>query len=558
MSNFPIQFTTPWLLLLIIPLVGVGLLLYFLSNKKYRRTRNRIISLVLHCLVSVLCVFVLSGVYIRYDISNEANEVLFVVDVSDSGVNSEQTRDDFMKAALETGAWYKGYKVGVVTFGFDQKYAVPLTDDVDSVYDEYMAARLPSETGGTDIASALTYASKLFTENASAKIVLVTDGKETDNRAEEVIQSVTARGILVDTAYIPSSFGLEEGGDVQVLGVEYPEYHLNPNDQFTLGVTLYSNADKGISVSVSDNGEVRTTVQYGMETGTHTVEIPFSFAGEGFHKVDIQIESQGDLIEQNNTYCSYYYLEKFDRILILESKKGESEALAALLSTTDPETEEAMYQVTVLNLYDADDVLPQTTAELCAYDQVILNNVANKDLPSGFIDILYSYVNDFGGGMLTLGGTDEKGNNNAYNRSDMYGTTYQSMLPVEIINYTPPVAVMIIIDASGSMGTEFGNGESMLSWARAGAAACLDSLSERDYIGVMALNSMYDLVLPLTRRTQDSTIRAAISSIDETGGGTIFSEAINRAGTMLKAQTDVARRHIIIVTDGGVSGGDSE
>lgn len=558
MSNFPIQFTTPWLLLLIIPLVGVGLLLYFLSNKKYRRTRNRIISLVLHCLVSVLCVFVLSGVYIRYDISNEANEVLFVVDVSDSGVNSEQTRDDFMKAALETGAWYEGYKVGVVTFGFDQRYAVPLTDDVDSVYDEYMAARLPSETGGTDIASALTYASKLFTENASAKIVLVTDGKETDNAAEEVIQSVTARGILVDTAYVPSSFGLEEGGDVQVLGVEYPEYHLNPNDQFTLGVTLYSNADKGISVSVSDNGEVRTTVQYGMETGTHTVEIPFSFAGEGFHKVDVQIESQGDLIEQNNTYCSYYYLEKFDRILILESKKGESKALAALLSTTDPETEEAMYQVTVLNLYDADDVLPQTTAELCAYDQVILNNVANKDLPSGFIDILYSYVNDFGGGMLTLGGTDEKGNNNAYNRSDMYGTTYQSMLPVEIINYTPPVAVMIIIDASGSMGTEFGNGESMLSWARAGAAACLDSLSERDYIGVMALNSMYDLVLPLTRRTQDSTIRAAISSIDETGGGTIFSEAINRAGTMLKAQTDVARRHIIIVTDGGVSGGDSE
>src|SRR5699024_11025612 len=116
---------------------------------KYRRTRNRIISLVLHCLVSVLCVFVLSGVYIRYDISNEANEVLFVVDVSDSGVNSEQMRDDFMKAALETGAWYEGYKVGVVTFGFDQRYAVPLTDDVDSVYDEYMAARLPSETGGT-------------------------------------------------------------------------------------------------------------------------------------------------------------------------------------------------------------------------------------------------------------------------------------------------------------------------------------------------------------------------------------------------------------------------
>ena len=277
MSNFPIQFTTPWLLLLIIPLVGVGLLLYFLSNKKYRRTRNRIISLVLHCLVSVLCVFVLSGVYIRYDISNEANEVLFVVDVSDSGVNSEQTRDDFMKAALETGAWYEGYKVGVVTFGFDQKYAVPLTDDVDSVYDEYMAARLPSETGGTDIASALTYASKLFTENASAKIVLVTDGKETDNAAEEVIQSVTARGILVDTAYIPSSFGLEEGGDVQVLGVEYPSTTSTPTISSRWASRCTATPTRAFPCPSADNGEVRTTVQYGMETGTHTVEIPFSF-----------------------------------------------------------------------------------------------------------------------------------------------------------------------------------------------------------------------------------------------------------------------------------------
>ena len=74
-------------------------------------------------------------------------------------------------------------------------------------------------------------------------------------------------------------------------------------------------------------------------------------------------------------------------------------------------------------------------------------------MPGGFIDVLHSYVNDYGGGMLTLGGKQDDGKTaNAYNRSDMYGTTYQAMLPIEAINYTPPVAVMIIIDASGSMG----------------------------------------------------------------------------------------------------------
>lgn len=553
MSNFPIQFTSPWLLLLLIPLIGAALLMYFLSKKKYRRTRNRIISLVLHCVISVCCVFVLAGIYIRYDISNEYNEIIFVVDVSDSGEQAEQSRDDFMQAALETGAWYDGYKIGIVTFGFDQRYAVPMTSDVDGIFDAYLAAELPAETGGTDIAAALTYTSKLFSENASGKIVLVTDGKETDERAEDVIQSVTARGILVDTAYIPSSYGFEDGaGDVQVLGVEYPEYHINAGEEFTLGCVLYSNKATGVTLSLSDNGEESEQFNFVIEAGTRTVEIPYVFAEEGFHKIQIKVASQNDRLEENNLYYSYYNLERFDRVLILESREGESDALVDLLE------ERGEYDVSVINLYTDAGRLPQDVAGLCAYDEVILNNVANKDMPSGFIDILYSYVHEYGGGMLTLGGTDEEGLNNAYNRSDMYGTVYQSMLPVEVINYTPPVAVMIIIDASGSMGAEFGGGDSMLAWARAGASACLDSLSERDYIGVMALNSMYDLVLPLTRRTQDTTIREAISSINETGGGTIFSEAINRAGTLLKGLTDVARRHMIIVTDGGVSGGDSE
>ncbi len=553
MSNFPIQFTSPWLLLLLIPLIGAALLMYFLSKKKYRRTRNRIISLVLHCVISVCCVFVLAGIYIRYDISNEYNEIIFVVDVSDSGEQAEQSRDDFMQAALETGAWYDGYKIGIVTFGFDQRYAVPMTSDVDGIFDAYLAAELPAETGGTDIAAALTYTSKLFSENASGKIVLVTDGKETDERAEDVIQSVTARGILVDTAYIPSSYGFEDGaGDVQVLGVEYPEYHINAGEEFTLGCVLYSNKATGVTLSLSDNGEESEQFNFVIEAGTRTVEIPYVFTEEGFHKIQIKVASQNDRLEENNLYYSYYNLERFDRVLILESREGESDALVDLLE------ERGEYDVSVINLYTDAGRLPQDVAGLCAYDEVILNNVANKDMPSGFIDILYSYVHEYGGGMLTLGGTDEEGLNNAYNRSDMYGTVYQSMLPVEVINYTPPVAVMIIIDASGSMGAEFGGGDSMLAWARAGASACLDSLSERDYIGVMALNSMYDLVLPLTRRTQDTTIREAISSINETGGGTIFSEAINRAGTLLKGLTDVARRHMIIVTDGGVSGGDSE
>lgn len=551
MFGYSIQFMYPWLLLLIIPLVGVALFLYFRSNKKYRRTRNRIIALVLHCVACVLCVSVLSGIFITKSVPNESNEVIFLVDVSRSGEKEQANRENFLKAALGTGAWYEGIKVGVVTFGFDQNYAVPLTADIENVYRFYQSAKKPEETDGTDIAAALTYTRELFSESASKKIVLVTDGKETDESAATVIQSMTSFGIKVDTVYIASSYTDDNSADdLQVIGVEFPDYHIKAGDNFMLGCTLYSTGKIPAEINVYDNGELVKTEAVDMEAGTRTVEFQYVFEKDGFHEMSFRVSSDGDLLNENNIYYSYYDVVTFDRILILERGKDESTALVKLL-------EDADFQVDVLNLHDTEAEIPADPEALCQYDQVILNNIANKDLPDGFIDVLYSYVNDYGGGMLTLGGTDESGENNAYNRSDMYGTTYQSMLPVEVINYTPPVAVMIIIDASGSMSSYFGD-DTKLAWARTGASACLDSLSERDYIGVMALNSLYDLVLPLTRRTQDRTIRDAISSIDETGGGTIFSEAINRAGTLLKAQTDVARRHIIIVTDGAVSGGDEE
>ena len=250
MPNFPIQFTHPWLLLLIIPLIGIALLLFFRVKKKYRRTRNRIISLVLHCIACVLCVSVLAGVYIQYEIPNETNEVILLVDVSDSeelSGDSAQNRDEFVLAALETGMWYEGFSMGVVTFAFDQVYAVPLTNDIGSIYERYQEAELPKETGGTDLAAALTYTSGLFSENGTGKIVLVTDGKETDESAITVIRSVVARGISVDTAYIGSSYEAA-GDDVQVMGVEYPDYHLNTGDSFDLRYSVYSTNEASVSV----------------------------------------------------------------------------------------------------------------------------------------------------------------------------------------------------------------------------------------------------------------------------------------------------------------------
>lgn len=232
------------------------------------------------------------------------------------------------------------------------------------------------------------------------------------------------------------------------------------------------------------------------------VTFPHTFEAYGVHEISFALEPEKDLLSENNTYYTYLNLENFNKILVLEHKAGESEKIQKILTA-----ENAGYDVTVKNL-SGDEELPNTLADLRQYDQILLNNIANSDLPAGFDELLYRYVNECGGGLFTVGGADinpnatdenDKYTAHAYNRDDMLNTLFQDILPVQAINYTPPVAVMIIVDRSASMASvDDTTGGSKYDLALTGAVSCLNALSARDYIGLMTLDEDYDTLLPLT------------------------------------------------------------
>ena len=169
MTNFSINFSNPWLLLLLIPAVGLTLLPYFRVKKKYRRTRNRIVSIVLHMTIMVLSITVLAGINFSYDIPNRENEVILLVDTSFSGDETEDDKNEFIETVIDSSNSL--FKIGIVTFGYDQVYAAKLTNDTHKVFDQYMRSKRP-DNSATDIAAALTFASKQFEHPETARIVL--------------------------------------------------------------------------------------------------------------------------------------------------------------------------------------------------------------------------------------------------------------------------------------------------------------------------------------------------------------------------------------------------
>ncbi len=549
MTNFSINFANPWLLLLLIPAFLLTFIPYFRMNKRYRGTRNRIVSIVLHSIVMVLAISVLAGITFEYDEPNDENEVILLVDASFSGSDVEDEKDEFIESVIKTNNGM--FRLGIVSFGFDQVYAVELTDNMNNAYSQYISSALP-DTTATDIEGALKYAASLFTNPEQGRIVLLTDGIETDGAALDIIKNIAADGIKVDTVDFTDD---RHGDEVQIIAMQGPDTKIKFTEEFTVELTIQSSFVGDATITSYNDDEACGAVEVELIRGIQTVKIPFTFEKpnpNNLHKLSFEITSRNDTLTQNNTFNSYLLVESFNKVLILEGIYGESDAVVRMLGED--------FDITTVHIADTENV-PASLDNIRLYDQVILCNVSYSDMPVGFDKILYDYVYEIGGGLFTVCGNeedsdpyDEEWEANAFTPEDIKASQYlKKLLPVDIINFTPPVAVIILIDKSGSMYNEAWNPvfeESKLYYALQGAEACLDGLSERDYIGVFELDDYDDEALGLTPATQRDKILNAIANIGKDGGGTIFSSALFAAGEALMACTDVEKKHIIIITDG--------
>jgi len=494
--------------------------------------------MVLHLLIAFLLVFAMSGMTFHSESMNVKSDVIIVVDVSDSNFEphiprppGQQSREDTINSFVKTVIDESGgnYNIGVVTFGTQPRLAARPSRDTNRVYNDFISAPKPP-SGASDIAAALIYASEQLSNPSDGRIILISDGLETDGSAMAAARAIARTGTRVDTVFLPS---VTANGEVAIVGINVPA-RANVNSTVTINVSVRSRSPGTAMISIYDNGVMFVNSPIILSGGVEQFSFDYVPPSIQLHEIRAEISAGGDAIEQNNVYYSFIDTSVETRILIVEGVAGEATLMRGLLASS--------YTVDVVSVSN----VPNTLVGMQSYDEIILMNVRNSDMPAGFAELLHTYVHDFGGGLFTTGG------DRAYQVEDMSGTLFEEILPVDSVSeLIDSIGLLIMIDTSSSM---YRDGRQRLDWAKQGAITAVNSLSDADWVGVISFAGDPVTISPMTPATQKQSVIDAINSIPGRQN-TNYQFALEHADSMLTTFNSTDLKHIIMITDGDVQQG---
>lgn len=500
---------------------------YFRLPKQRRRSRSRVISLVLHGVILVLCVLMVAGLNFRVTEEEKRSDVIILVDVSDSNRRTEEI-DGFLQSVLHELP--QGERVGVVSFANGAVFGAEMGRDGEAVYREYLGHNRPAGDA-TDIASALLYARDSLSDPANGRILLLSDGLETDGNALSAVETLAGDGVRVDTVFFSPE---AQGGELRIIDLRIPDSAAF-GDTVKLGVAVESSAAGPARFTLYDNGKEISSMEETIPVGGKIVEFDYTVTSRELHTFRVTADFNGDTLSQNNEYYACLDLKLSDKILLVDGTGTEADAILPLLGEA--------YGVTRAFT----DTLPKSLEELAAYDEVILMNVADSDLPDGFDVLLSSFVESYGGGLFTVGG------GKAYVQEDMQGTLYEKLLPVSADTGAKSLGLLLVIDKSTTMEINQYNGESYLAIAKRAAKASIETLASEDnlnYAGVISFNAEAYVECPMTPVTRASEITQKIDAIKIDKQGTYYNNAVLGAMGLLQNFRETELRHIIFLTDG--------
>jgi Mg-chelatase subunit ChlD/uncharacterized membrane protein len=422
-------------------------------------------------------------------------------------------------------------RIAVIGFGRDASLLAPLQNPMVSAPVQNPVAVDPD---GTDLAGALTTALGIFPDNEEKRLVVMTDGNETEEHVLDEVPAMTQAGVRVFTVVPPPSAIAR----VAITAFEAPAV-VRAQTSFALHLDIESEARApvGAQISLSSDGTVLGIQQVSLAPGLNRFVLPYRVGRSGAYLMQVQIKVPPPLVAVNPAAETTLSVIEPPRVLVISPNPPDS--LIKALHNRD-------YAVQAAPPHG----LPIQAEDYLVYQAVIIANVSSEALDQGAQNALNRYVADFGGGLVVTGDT--------LRDSRFQGSSLEKTLPVTFQPQPPPpsrepIAVYLLIDRSNSMSYNsrypaVRDGE-RIRYAKQAAVALLNQLDDTDYAGVIAFDSepyILGHLRPLAEQRDE--LIARVQRL-EPGGGTDFKEALEIAEREID-QSGIAVREVILLTDG--------
>lgn len=488
------------------------------SKKKYQYLALRVILLI----ITVLAMLNLS-----VTLSGRNRQTIFLVDVSDSASADEDRVAEYI--AESVGEKPDDDSYAVVLFGENTAVQQFMTKAGES--SGFTATAVSSST---NIENALVTASAMFDDGASKRLILITDGEENSGSMNKA--AVTLAGSDVSLAVVKLDSSVSGSSEVYIDDMQVPDV-IHEGDRYNVTVSVMSNVETDAKLTLYDGRTVKEAKDIHVTKGENRFVFAAECSSGTVARYKAVIEPDTDTIAVNNTYVTYAETDAVPKVLIVLGNDEEKGKLSSVLDAAN---------------IDCDEVYtsgaPRSISDMTEYKAVITVNCHYDDLPENFVKNLVTFVRDYTGGYICVGGDD------SYALGGYRDTELEEILPVNVDlqgeNEIPEMAMVMAIDHSGSMSSDStdGSGLSSLTLAKQAAISATDELRDTDQVGIMEFDDAYKWVYELSGVGDGETVKEAVRTIP-LGGGTSIYPAVMEAYNALEA-SDASIKHFVLLTDG--------
>lgn len=461
----------------------------------------------------------------------DARSTIFVVDRSRStteGASGDVER--WVNEALRSAG--SADQAAIITFGSSPVLAAPIAEP-GSIGDGWQSAA-GVDPEYTNVESALALA-RALPVGGSRRIVLVSDGAENLGSALNQASQAASDGTPIDVLPLPGV----GSDDLRVEGVKAPSA-VWMGETVSVLASIGAGSGGNGTVELIVDGAVAATQAISFQPGLNTYTFQAPDLAPGFHALAVRVsgDASADSYQENNQMPLAVVVRSEPKLLLIAPAGSDPGRLQGAL-------ERKGAVVTVIQPADVSSRL----SELAGYDAFVLDNISAKSLTFDQMTALQEVTRSLGKGLVVVGGTG------SYGPGSYAGTVLEETLPVTVKvtdgRERQRVALLLIIDKSGSMSYDPLGGESKIEMAKEAAKLAVTALADGDQVGVLVFNDSQEWAVRMTRIDGQATrdqINAAIDGITADGGTEIFPALQVGFDAIRNTNADV--RHIVLLSDG--------